>query len=121
MAWHVRSDYENEITSHFSGTVFSDIICRVEGLYDRAEITAKLHFPPEFIECSTMREKRTGDNVAVDTVKNPGSKIGDPDYFIDNKKLAVINSLIKSLASDYEGPGFILATHRISIGINHER
>lgn len=114
--WHVRCDFDQSEVSFFDGTVFSDVICRVEGLRKQGKISAEIEFPPEFIKTTKVRNKKTAELIERKTFPDTSKKIGDDGYMTSNAKLAVISAVLQKIKRENESVSLILATHSVTIG-----
>lgn len=85
---------ESEGNMFFNGSIYSDIICRVEGLDKYANVKAELEIPPEYINSNKIRDVKTAKEVERQFVPNPGKRLYDKDHMTDNLKLAVIEALL---------------------------
>lgn len=73
--------------------------------------SVEVKVPPEFLECTDIRDKKTADISKIDNIRNPSATIGDKDSFIDNKKLAIINALIQTQKHLPENRDICIARH----------
>lgn len=110
--WHVRSQEINSSEFYFSGTILSDIVCKICGFTDTAVVQALLSVGPENIHSTQIRDSTTSD--IIDQRMLPADYVdlnGNRSISLGNLKRTILALMLEK--SNNGRKNIILSHHKL--------